>query len=100
MSKLVGSVYKWSMHRGTEVEPSREALADRARREKTPDTRDVTGRLLGDPPPGRSALDRKRAAEARRAAMPKGEILSEHLAAGVGSGEVGGGNGDGEREHD
>lgn len=60
---MVSSIYKWSMHRGTELQPSPKALADRARRQAIPDTRDNTGRLLGDPPPGRSALDQKREAE-------------------------------------
>ena len=62
MSKMVSGVYKWSMHRGTELQPSPKALADRERRSRIPDTRDNTGRLLGDPPPGRSALDQKLAA--------------------------------------
>jgi hypothetical protein len=37
--------------------PSKEALADRARRAKMPETRDLTGIHMGDPPAGRSALD-------------------------------------------
>jgi hypothetical protein len=37
--------------------PSKEALADRNRRAKMKETRDLTGIVLGDPPPGRSALD-------------------------------------------
>lgn len=43
--------------------PSREALKDRARRAKLKDTRDLTGILLGDPPPERSALDAYRRKE-------------------------------------
>ena len=65
-TRYTTSIYKWSMHRGTEIEPSPKALADRARRTAQPEARDLTGILLGDPPAGRSALDQKREAEARR----------------------------------
>lgn len=43
----------------------RETIADAKRQLAAlpPDTRDFTARLFGDPPPGRSALDRKRAGE-------------------------------------
>ena len=60
---MVSRVYQWSIHssKPKDVQPSAAALADLARRQAIPDTRDTTGRLLGDPPPGRSALDRKRA---------------------------------------
>lgn len=62
MSRMVSSIYQWSIHRSKpkDTQPSPKALADLARRKATPDTRDNTGRLLGDPPPGRSALDRRR----------------------------------------
>lgn len=52
---------------GHEQPPSPEALADRDRRMMTPDTRSLTGRAMGDPPPGRSALEKKLA----EAAKPK-----------------------------
>lgn len=48
--------------------PSPRALADRARREAMAEGRDLTGRMLGDPPAGRSALDKLREREARKAA--------------------------------
>jgi hypothetical protein len=64
---MVSSIYQWSIHkhRPKDAQPSEKALADLARRKAIPDTRDNTGRLLGDPPPGRSALDRKLEAERR-----------------------------------
>lgn len=64
---MVSRVYQWSIHKQQpkDVQPSARALADLARRQAIPDTRDNTGRLLGDPPPGRSALDQKREAAAR-----------------------------------
>lgn len=69
---MVSSIYTWSMHRGSEQKPSQKALADRARRKAIPDTRDNTGRLLGDPEPGRSALDKKR--ERRRVLAWIGQV--------------------------
>lgn len=60
--RLTSSIYKWRHTKTDLTEPSPQALADRAKRAALPDTRDLTGRLLGDPPPGRSALDRKLAA--------------------------------------
>ncbi len=39
------------------------------RAQRPPDTRDLTGRLLNDPLPGRSALDRKHAANPDRSAL-------------------------------
>lgn len=66
--RYTSSIYKWSMHRGTELQPSPKALAERTRRQTQPEARDLTGILLGDPPAGRSALDQMREAEARRAA--------------------------------
>jgi hypothetical protein len=47
--------------------PSPKALEDLARRKALGDRADLTGRLLGDPPPGRSALDRKREARLAKA---------------------------------
>jgi hypothetical protein len=58
---MVSSIYQWRHTKTDMTQPSAAALADLARRQAIPDTRDNTGRLLGDPPPGRSALDRKRA---------------------------------------
>lgn len=80
---MVSSIYKWNMHRGTEAQPSAKALADLARRRSIPDTRDNTGRLLGDPEPGRSALDKRREAERRRAPGQQQSSI-EDLAAGAG----------------
>lgn len=66
---FTSSIYKWiGSSPGRTERPSRRALADRAMREALPDTRDITGKLVGDPPPGRSALDKKREAERRAAA--------------------------------
>ena len=66
--RFTSSIYKWSMHRGTELPASPKALADLERRRALGPRADLTGQLLGDPPPGRSALDRKREAEEREAA--------------------------------
>jgi len=57
-------------YRGVEPPPSPEALADRDRRQAMPDTRSVTGRILGDPLAGRSALEKKREAESRKPKLP------------------------------
>lgn len=56
---MVSSIYRWRHTRTDLSQPSPKALADRARRQQLPETRDNTGVLLGDPPAGRSALDRK-----------------------------------------
>lgn len=62
------SIWKWiGGAPGTDQRPSRAALADLERRQALGPRQDITGRLLGDPPPGRSALDRKREAELRKA---------------------------------
>ena len=59
---MVSSIYAW---RNTLQQPADytqadpKALADRARRQTLPESRDLTGILLGDPPAGRSALDQK-----------------------------------------
>lgn len=42
---------------------SEQAKAIRSVEQRAPDPRSTVGRLMGDPPPGRSALDQKRAAE-------------------------------------
>lgn len=44
---------------------SNEREADRQRAKWLPDTRDLTARFFGDPLPGRSALDQKKARDAR-----------------------------------
>jgi hypothetical protein len=70
---MVSTIYQWSIHRHKpkDIEPSPSALADLAKRQAVADTRDNTGRLLGDPPPGRSALDRKREAAERVVAITR-----------------------------
>lgn len=61
------SVWKWiAPSSGVEEAPSPRALADRARREAMGPRPDLTGRMLGDPPPGRSALEKKLEAERKR----------------------------------
>ena len=57
---MVSGIYAWRSQKDTEQQPSPRALADRARRQAMPESRDLTGILLGDPPAGRSALDQKR----------------------------------------
>lgn len=68
MNKMVSGIYAWRHQTDVKVAVDPKALADLRRRQAMPDTRDNTARLLGDPPPGRSALDQKREAEARKAA--------------------------------
>lgn len=60
MSKLTSKVYTWRHTRTDMTNADPQAVAELMRRKATPDTRDNTGLLLGDPPPGRSALDLKR----------------------------------------
>lgn len=61
------SIWRWSKEApGKGGEPCRQALADLERRKALGPREDLTGRLLGDPPPGRSALDRKLEAQRRR----------------------------------
>lgn len=60
------SIWRWiGGAPGHTEKPSPRALADRERRMAMGEQRDLTGRMLGDPPPGRSALDQKLAAEER-----------------------------------
>lgn len=62
--RVTSSIYRWGREGDRrEAKPSRKALADLELRLMTPDTRTTTGKLLGDPPPGRSALDQKRERE-------------------------------------
>ena len=66
MNRMVSSIYAWRsvLHQPADyTQPDPGALADRARRMLMPETRDLTGLLMGDPPAGRSALDRKRETE-------------------------------------
>jgi hypothetical protein len=64
------SIWKWiGTPPGHEEKASPKALADREKRQAMADTRSVTGRLLGDPPPGRSALDQRLEDERRRAGV-------------------------------
>lgn len=67
-TRYTSSAWRWIATTGETSNPSPKALADRARRTAQPEARDLTGILLGDPLAGRSALDQKREAEARRAA--------------------------------
>jgi hypothetical protein len=62
-TKMSTSLARYIQSGTSEGPPSRQALADRAKREKLPETRDLTGLYLGDPPNGRSALDQKRLAK-------------------------------------
>lgn len=62
------SIWKWiGTPPGHEEKPNAKTLADRARRQAMGPRADLTGRLLGDPPPGRSALERKLEEERKRA---------------------------------
>ena len=72
---MVSGIYAWRHTREQTTQPSPKALADLARRRATPDTRDNTGRLLGDPEPGRSALDQKLAAARRE--LEQMEVIEE-----------------------
>lgn len=71
------SIWKWiGGAPRSDQKPSRKALADLERRKAMGERSDLTGRLLGDPPPGRSALEKKIEAE-RRAAAPAVEPAVE-----------------------
>lgn len=61
-------------HYGREQPPNQEALDDLARRNMLPDTRSLAAQLLGDPPPGRSALDKKREEAQRPTTKPWWQI--------------------------
>jgi hypothetical protein len=70
------SIWKWIRDaHGHQERPSPKALADLARRRALGPRPDLTGRMLGDPPPGRSALDRKLEAERRRLEQSRIEDL-------------------------
>lgn len=68
-TRYTSSAWRWIATTGETSNPSPKALADRARRRGQPEARDLTGILLGDPPAGRSALDQKREAEAKRVSL-------------------------------
>jgi hypothetical protein len=71
------SIWQWiGGAPGHTEKPSPQALADRARRRALGERQDLTGRMLGDPPPGRSALDRKLEAERRRLEQSRIEDLA------------------------
>jgi hypothetical protein len=59
--------YAGRFHHDYAASASAKREAERQWRELPPDTRGLTGRLMGDPPAGRSALDKRRAAEAAAA---------------------------------
>jgi len=58
-TRLPCSLSRYVVSGGETGTPSAKALAERDRRMREPETRDLTGVLLGDPPPQRSALYRK-----------------------------------------
>jgi hypothetical protein len=70
--KTVGSVagrfdaFGPSFSAGTRGGPSAQAVAELERRNAARDRRDLTSIVLGDPPPGYSALDRKRSGHGPR----------------------------------
>ena len=58
------SIWRWiGAPPGHQEKPSPKAIADLERRRAMGERQDMTGRLLGDPPPGRSALDQKKLRE-------------------------------------
>lgn len=62
------SIWKWSgPPSGHQERPSPWALADLDRRKALGPRADLTGRMMGDPPPGRSALEKKLEAERKMA---------------------------------
>jgi hypothetical protein len=77
VTRFTSSAWRWIKDTPADVEPpSPKALADLERRRALGDRPDITGRMLGDPPPGRSALDRKREREEaeRLAAIAKANL--------------------------
>lgn len=78
VSKMVSGIYAWRNQSDAKVSADPKALADLRRRQATPDTRDNTGRLLGDPEPGRSALDQKLAAARREIEQMEAIEEQEH----------------------
>ena len=64
-TRFTSSAWRWIKDApAQDVEPpSPNALADLERRKALGPRADLTGRLLGDPPPGRSALEQKLARE-------------------------------------
>lgn len=75
------SAWKWIAESSeSQGEPDPRALADRERRKALGPRADLTGRLLGDPPPGRSALEKKLEAERRRLEQSSIEDLGGGIA--------------------
>jgi hypothetical protein len=82
----ISTVWEWAASTPERHEqPGSWALRDLARRKNLPETRDLTGILMGDPPNGRSALEKKRAAEQRAAkARAEAAAKAQALLAGFG----------------
>jgi hypothetical protein len=59
--------------------PSREQLADRDRRYELRAQQSLTAAFFGDPPPGRSALDRRRAEQERIAPHSEAQASGDSL---------------------
>lgn len=66
--RFTSSAWRWIKDTPeADIKPSPKALADLDRRKALGPRSDLTGRMLGDPPPGRSALEQKLEAERKRA---------------------------------
>jgi hypothetical protein len=77
MSRFTSSAWRWIKDTpATDIKPDPKALADLERRRALGERPDITGRMLGDPPPGRSALEQKLAKEEaeRLAAIAKANL--------------------------
>jgi hypothetical protein len=77
-TRFTSSAWRWIKDSpAQDVEPpDPKALADLERRRALGERPDITGRMLGDPPPGRSALEQKLAKEdaERLAAIAKANL--------------------------
>ena len=70
--RFTSSAWRWIKDTPeADTKPSPKALADLDRRKALGPRADITGRMLGDPPPGRSALEQKLEGERKRAAAIK-----------------------------
>lgn len=69
--RMTSTIWRWIPNSGERdtSPPSPKAIADRDRRLAFGETRSLTGQLMGDPPAGRSALEKKIEAELRRSMM-------------------------------
>ena len=69
--RMTSTIWRWIPKSGEQdtSPPSPKAIADRDRRLAYGETRSLTGQLMGDPPAGRSALEKKIEAEIRRSMM-------------------------------